>query len=263
MLELDPLTIIWQIVNFLLLSTALYFVLFRPVMRSMKEREAEKERIARETAQDRQEAERLRAALEDRLASVEEEAAAIIARANEQAEMERTALLQEAEAEAERILTDAHANADRLGRQTIDEFEGELLDTIMSISGQVIGQASPPEIHDGLVQQLSDRIWEMGRTEMSQVETLRRALGDREPTVHVTTARELTTEQQGLLARTFTALADRHVNLEVTVEPALAGGLRVRLGDMVVDNSIADRLEALRENVSRSLIRSEEHPSGE
>jgi flagellar biosynthesis/type III secretory pathway M-ring protein FliF/YscJ len=63
MLELDPLTIIWQIVNFLLLSTALYFVLFRPVMRSMKEREAEKERIARETAQDRQEAERLRAAL--------------------------------------------------------------------------------------------------------------------------------------------------------------------------------------------------------
>jgi F-type H+-transporting ATPase subunit delta len=58
-------------------------------------------------------------------------------------------------------------------------------------------------------------------------------------------------------------LADRHVNLEVTVEPALAGGLRVRLGDMVVDNSIADRLEALRENVSRSLIRSEEHPSGE
>ena len=263
MLKLDPLTIIWQIVNFLLLATALYFVLFRLVMRSMKEREAEKERVARETAQDQQEAERLRAALEDRLASVEEEAATIVARAKEQAEMERTALLQEAEAEAERILTEAHANADRLGKQTISEFEGELLDTIMSISGQVIGQASPPEIHDGLVQQLSDRIWEMGRTEMSQVETLRRALGDREPTVHVTTARELTTEQQGLLARTFTALADRHVNLEVTVEPALAGGLRVRLGDMVVDNSIADRLEALRENVSRSLIRSEEHPSGE
>jgi F-type H+-transporting ATPase subunit b len=263
MLELDPLTIIWQIVNFLLLATALYFVLFRPIMRRMREREAEKEQIARETAQDRQEAERLRAALEERLAGVEEEAAAIVARAKEQAEMERTVLLQEAEAEAERILTEAHANADRLGRQTIDEFEDELLDTIMTISGQVIGQASPPEIHDRLVQQLSDRIWEMGRTEMGQVETLRHGLGDREPTAHVTTARALTTEQQGLLARTFTALADRHVNLEVTVEPALAAGLRVRLGDTVVDNSIADRLEALRENVSRSLIRSEEHPSGE
>ena len=263
MLELDLWTTVFQIINFLVLTTVLYFVLFRPVMRSMRERKAKEERATRETAQDRQEAERLRAALEDRLASVEEEAAAIVARAKEQAEIERTTLLQETEAEAERILTEAHANADRLGKQTIDEFEGELLDTIMSISGQVIGQASPPEIHDGLVQQLSDRIWEMGRTEMSQVETLRHALGDREPTVHVATARALTTEQQGLLARTFTALADRHVNLEVTVEPALAGGLRVRLGDMVVDNSIADRLEVLREGVSQSLVVTEERAGSE
>jgi F-type H+-transporting ATPase subunit b len=261
--QLDLLTILAQLVNFAILFVLLYFVLFRPVMRSMKEREAKREQTARETAQDRQEAERLRAALEDRLASVEEEAAAIVARAKEQAEMERMALLQEAEAEAERILTEAHANADRLGKQTINEFEDELLDTIMSISGQVIGQASPPEIHDGLVQQLSDRIWEMGRSEMDQVETLRHGLGDREPTVHVATARPLTTEQQGLLARTFTALADRHVNLEVTVEPALAAGLRVRLGDMVVDNSIADRLEAMRENVSQSLVLSEERSSSE
>jgi F-type H+-transporting ATPase subunit b len=253
MLQLDAVTIIWQIVNFLLLTGALYFVLFRPVMRKMKEREAEKARIAREAAQDRQEVERLRAALEDRLAGVEEEATAIVARAREQAEVERTALLEEAEVEAERILAEAHANADRLGGQTIDEFQDELLDTILAISGQVIGQATPPEVHDALIQQLSDRIWEMGRSEMGQVETLRHALGDREPTVYVTTAHPLTSEQQGLLARTFTALADRHVNLEVTTDPALAAGVRIRLGDMVVDNSIADRLETLRESVGKTL----------
>jgi flagellar biosynthesis/type III secretory pathway protein FliH len=203
--------------------------------------------------QDRQETERLRAALEDRLAGVEEEATAIVARAKEQAEVERTALMQEVEAEAERILADAYANADRLGSQTIDEFQGDLLDTILAISGQVIGQATPPEVHDALIQQLSDRIWEMGRSEMGQVETLRHALGDREPTVYVTTAHPLTSEQQGLLARTFTALADRHVNLEVTTDPALAAGVRIRLGDMVVDNSIADRLETLRESVGKTL----------
>jgi F-type H+-transporting ATPase subunit b len=253
MLNLDPTTIVWQIVNFLLLTAALYFVLFRPIMRRMKEREAEKAQIARETAQDRQEAERLRAALEDRLAGVEEEATAIVARAKEQAEVERTALLEEAEAEAERILADAHANADRLGSQTIDEFQDELLNTILAISGQVISQVTPPEVHDALIQQLSDRIWEMGRSEMGQVETLRHALSDREPTVYVMTAHPLTSEQQGLLARTFTALADRHVNLEVTTDPTLAAGVRVRLGDMVVDNSIADQLETLRESVGKTL----------
>ena len=245
--------ILLQLANFTILAVLLYFVLFRPTMRKMKEQEIEKERVAREIAQDRQEAERLRAALEDRLAGVEEEATAIVARAKEQAEVERTALLEEAEAEIERILAQAHANADRLGVQTIDEFQDDLLDTILAISGQVIGQAAPPEVHDALIQQLSDRIWEMGRSEMGQVETLRQALGDREPSVYVTTARPLTPEQQGLLARTFTALADRHVNLEVTTEPALAAGVRVRLGDMVVDNSIADRLEALRESIAQTL----------
>jgi F-type H+-transporting ATPase subunit b len=245
--------ILLQLANFIILAVLLYFVLFRPTIRKMKEQEAEKEQVAREAAQDRQEAERLRATLEDRLAGVEEEATAIVARAKEQAEVERTALLEETEAEAERILTQAHANADRLGVQTIDEFQDDLLDTILTISGQVIGQAAPPEVHDALIQQLSDRIWEMGRSEMDQVETLRQALGDREPSVYVTTARPLTPEQQGLLARTFTALADRHVNLEVTTEPALAAGIRVRLGDMVVDNSIADRLESLRESVAQTL----------
>jgi len=247
--------ILLQLANFTILAVVLHFVLFRPMMRKMKEQRAEEERIAREAAQDRQEAERLRAALEDRLAGVEEEATAIVARAREQAEVERTALLQEAEAEAERILTEAHANADRIGSQTIDEFQDELLDTILAISGYVIGQVTPPEIHDALIQQLNDRIWEMGRSEMGQVETLRQALGDREPTVYVTTAHPLTAEQQGLLARTFTALADRHVNLEVTTDPTLAAGVRVRLGDMVVDNSIADRLEALRESVAQTLKR--------
>jgi F-type H+-transporting ATPase subunit b len=251
--QLDLETILFQLANFTILAVLLYFVLFRPMMRKMKEQEAEKERVARETAQDRQEAERLRAALEDRLAGVEEEATAIVARAKEQAEVERTALLQEAEAEAERILVEAHADADRLGVQTIDEFQDDLLDTILTISGQVIGQVTPPEIHDALIQQLSDRIWEMGRSEMGQVETLRRALGDREPTAYVMTAHPLTPEQQGLLARTFTALADRHVNLEVMADPALAAGVRVRLGDVAVDNSIADRLETLRESVGQML----------
>jgi F-type H+-transporting ATPase subunit b len=245
--------ILLQLANFTILAVLLYFVLFRPMMRKMREHETEKERVARETMQDRQETERLRAALEDRLAGVEEEATAIVARAKEQAEVERTALMQEVEAEAERILADAYANADRLGSQTIDEFQGDLLDTILAISGQVINQVTPPEIHDALIQQLSDRIWEMGRSEMGQVETLRHALGDREPTVYVTTAHPLTPEQQGLLARTFTALADRHVSIEVTADPTLAAGVRVRLGDMVVDNSIADRLESLRESVAQAL----------
>ncbi len=253
MLNLDVWTIAFQIINFLALAAALYYLLFRPVMRNVKERAVEKEQLAHEMAQDRQEAAELRAELEARLAHADEEAAAIVATAREQAEAERKALLQETETEVERILTEAHADAHRLRQQAVDDAHADLLDAILEVSGWVIGRTAPPEVHDALVQQLSDRIWELGRSEMERVETFRRSLGDRVPTAYVTTARPLSPEQQGLLARTFTALADRHVNLELKTDPALAAGIWARLGDTLVDNSVGGQLAELRETVSEML----------
>jgi len=260
MLNLDFATIAFQIINFLVLAGLLYYFLFRPVMRRAQARAAEKERLAHETSQEREEATKLRVELEARLARVEEETAALIARAQEQAEVERATLLQEAQVEVERILAEAHADAHRLRQQAVDDFHAELVDAILEISGSMIGHAAPPEVHDVLIQQLNERIWDLGRSEMERVETFRRSLGERTPTAHVTTARPLSPEQQGLLARTFTALADRHVNLELKADPALAAGIRVRLGDMVVDNSIAGRLDELHEAASQAL---KEHVANE
>ena len=66
----------------------------------------------------------------------------------------------------------------------------------------------------------------------------------------MTTARPLSPEQQSELARTFTALADRHVDVEVNTDPEMGAGVRVRIGDIVIDNSIAGRLQELREEAS-------------
>jgi len=253
MLNLSWATIIFQIANFLLLVILLNHFLFQPVMRRVAQRRAEKERLLSELKQEREEAARLRAEWEARLARAEEEAAALIAQAQEKAETERLALLQEAQVEVARILAEAHTDAHQQRRLAIDSFHDELLDAILELSGQLIARTAPPEMHDSLVKQLNDRIWELGRSQMQRVEAFRRSLGNREPTAHVTTARPLSPEQQGLLARTLTALADRHVNLDLRTDPSLAGGLRVRLGDTIVDNSIAGQLAGLREQVSTAL----------
>jgi F0F1-type ATP synthase membrane subunit b/b' len=253
MLNLDIWTVAFQIINFLALAGLLYYLLFRPVTRSMKKRAAEKERITQEIAQNREAAAQLRTELEVRLEHAEEEAANVIARGNEQAQANQQALLEEAEVEVERILAEAQADAHRLRSQAVEDFHDELLDAILEISGQVIGQAAPPEVHDALVQQLCDRIWELGRSEMERVEAFRRSLGERAPTAYVTSAHPLSPEQQGLLVRTFTALADRDVNLDLSTDPTLAAGIQVRLGDFIVDNSIAGQLAELREAVSGTL----------
>ncbi|MEA3345873.1 MAG: F0F1 ATP synthase subunit delta [Chloroflexota bacterium] len=253
MLKLDWATIAFQIVNFLITAAVLHYVLFRPMTRRMRKRAAERERLRQRLTQERQEVERLRAELEERLAEAEEEAEEIVAEVRKEAEVRRQELLQETEREAERILSEARTDAEQLQQQAMDEFHDRLLDAIIDVSARVISQAAPPEVHDKLIQQLNDRIWEMGRTEIERVETFRRSLGERTPTAHVWTAHPLPSEQQGELARTLSALADRNVDLVVEADPSLGAGIRIRLVDVVVGNTIAGRLEELRDRVSQAL----------
>lgn len=253
MLEPDVTTVIFQVINFLIVVALLYWLLFKPTVRTIRARAEEKERLIRELERERQALAVQRAELDERLSRLDEEAAHILALTKEQAERERLELLEQARAEVEQILVEAQADAYRIRRQAVDSFHNELVDAVLEVSGAIIRNVLPPEVHDSLVRQLSNHIWELGRTDIRRVETLRRSLGEREPTAHITTASSLTLEQQGLLARTLTALADRHVNLEVRVDPRLVAGVRVRIGDIIVDSSIGGQLEELREQVVEEL----------
>ena len=253
LLELSWATILFEIVNFLALLALLYWFVFRPVMERVQRRAEEKERILREAQEDRQQAAEALKQVEQRLANVEEEAAEIVTKARENAQKERQAILENAERDAREIQRLAEADARRLKRQTLADFHDQLRDTILGVSGQVIHNVAPDELHRQMVQALNDRVWQMGQKDMQRVETIRRSLGERSPTAEVITARPLSSEQQAALVRTFSALADRNVGLVQEVDPDLYIGARVRLGDVVTDHSIAGQLDALRERVDRLL----------
>lgn len=253
MFQIDAATIAFQAINFLILVGVLYFLLFKPIRRTVRRRAEEKERLVRELEQERQSVSVRRAELDERLSRLDEEAANTIALAKEEAEEERQRLLQEAQSEIEQILVEAQADAYRIRRQAVDTFHTDLVGAIVDVSGIVIGHTLPDQVHDSLVRQLSDRIWELGRTEIERVDAFRRSLGEREPTARIATAKPLTLEQQGLMARTLTALADRHVNLEVQVDEELVAGVRVRVGDVIVDSSIAGQLNELRDQAIDAL----------
>jgi ATP synthase F0 subunit b len=253
MLNLDLPTIIFQAINFLLFFGLLYWLLFKPVMATIQQRREQRERMLREVERERQAVSVQRAELDERLSRLDEETANMIALARERAEEERRELLQEAREEVEQILVEAQADAYRIRSQAVDAFHNDLVDAILDVSGTVVRNTIPGAVHDGLIRQLSERIWEMGRSDIDRVEAFRRSLGDREPTAHVTTAESLTLEQQGLLARTLTAFADRHVDLEVNIDPDLVAGVRVRIGDIIVDSSIAGQMEELRDKALDAL----------
>lgn len=66
-----------------------------------------------------------------------------------------------------------------------------------------------------------------------------------ELTALVTSAHPLSADQQAALAARLKAGMKRDVALEITVDPAILGGLVVRIGSRMIDSSLKTRLESL------------------
>jgi len=66
----------------------------------------------------------------------------------------------------------------------------------------------------------------------------------------VTTAVPLSAAQRGRLEKSLNAASGRTVKLDTTVDPAVIGGVRVQLGDDVIDGSLLHRLENLKQRLA-------------
>lgn len=66
----------------------------------------------------------------------------------------------------------------------------------------------------------------------------------------VQSATDLTVEQTNRLTAALARIYARPVSVHVVVEPALGGGIRIRVGDEVIDGSVAGRLDDLRRRMA-------------
>lgn len=74
-----------------------------------------------------------------------------------------------------------------------------------------------------------------------------RASAARAQTVaEVRTAVELTDDQRRRLAQALSQAAGGEINLKVVIDPDIVGGIVVRIGDTVIDGSVARRLAEVR-----------------
>ncbi len=253
MLDIDLVTILAEILNFLILAIGLYFLLFKPIVKRMEKSAERKAALIAEAEEKEQQAAATLSRIEERLSNIDNEIEERLQKAYQQAQTESEALLKVTQNEAEKILLEAEIEAAKRQQQEIEDLHEELVNAIVNISGQILQKTTPPEIHDKLVEELMGEIWELGKRDMRQVRTIRDALAERTPTVNVAAAKELSPDQQRSLIRTFSALADRNVNMEIDIEPDLISGIRVRMGDLVVENTLALELSELKTDISETL----------
>ncbi|MFD5828384.1 F0F1 ATP synthase subunit delta [Lentzea sp. NPDC060358] len=167
----------------------------------------------------------------------------------------RTALLVRAERDGQ--LDSTEDELFRLGRIVAGSNELELLlaDPAGDTSGKVAlvdsliqGKVSPvtKTLVDQLVRNPRGVRVADGLSELADLAAKRR----QRSVAHVRSAVELTAEQIDRLTATLTTIYSRPIALHVEVDPALGGGLTIKIGDEIIDGSVAGRLAALRRNLA-------------
>jgi F-type H+-transporting ATPase subunit delta len=88
------------------------------------------------------------------------------------------------------------------------------------------------------------------RAALAALSAIELRAGRTQATVEVAGA--LATEQQNQLAATLSKWSGTKVALNVTVNPAVLGGMRVRYNDLQIDDTVAGKLTRLKQSLSRA-----------
>jgi len=242
MLEIDITTLIFQIINFLVLVIALYFLLFRKIIQRAESRRQEIERIQSEIEADLENAEKLKTDLEQEIKNIDDRIEETFNKAKKDLEDIRNKVLEDTREQAEQLLKQRHEDFRLAQEQSMEDLHEEVVTTSLSMAKALLQKVTSDEQHANMVKEVNDRVLEFGRKEMARVQTIRNSLSDRESIVHIETARPLQKEQQAGIIRTFSALADRNVKLEIKLDENLICGIRIRLGDYIIDHSLQSKL---------------------
>ena len=250
MLDINFTTILFQFINFIVLAVTLYFLMFKKIISGVQQRKEKLEEIEQATIRNFEESEKAKTDLQKQIENAQAQIDRRIAQAKSELEVSRYQIIDATKIDAEKIIKQALESAEFEQKRSIENFHDELTTSIMEIVKQIFNNHSPDVIHNSLVQQTNKRIWELGKKEMDRVGTIRRSFKDREPALSVETAFPLSKEQQANIVRTFSALADKNVKIDTVLKKDLGSGVRIRLGDFIINNSLDALLDVIEKEAS-------------
>jgi len=251
MLNIDPANLAFQILNFLVLLGILYYFLFRPLRSKLNERSRDLAEALQNARDQEAEAVQLRAEYEQRMHGLREEADDIIARARQEAAQRGAELMEETRRRIDRLTADMREDLTRQRNEVVAQNYEDMLEAIVDLSANIVQSVTTRRTHDDLVQNFAASIYRLPPEEVNEY---RRALEGRFPVAVVTTPVALTADQTQTLTDTLSSLADRHVELQVRVAPELVAGIQVRLANRLLDNTVRQQLNRIRERVREDLV---------
>lgn len=234
--------LISQIVNFILLLLILRLWAWKPILSMLEKRKqtiAQGLEDARVAAEARANAEKEAAAI---LTQARKDAAQVVREASERADKLALEIKVAAEQEAQRLHEVAAAEADQAKLQHLGELRGQIAALAMAATQKLIGESLDEKRQRFLLEEFFSGV-KSGKVIVLEGESVAGASAE------VTTALPLTAEEQETVRKDVLARLGGAATTSFRVDPRILGGMIVRIGDRVIDGSVAGKLESLRQSL--------------
>ena len=159
-ISIAPWTIIFQILNLLLLMVLFKKYLFKPVTEILEKRQAEIEGHYQEAQQAETDAKAMKADYESKMAGARQEADRVIKTATESANAMSANIVEDARTQADQLKRRAQTEIDLERRRAFDEVKGELSGIALDIASQVIEREVNEKDHEAFIDEFIKNVGE-------------------------------------------------------------------------------------------------------
>ncbi|PCI42998.1 MAG: hypothetical protein COB49_12920 [Alphaproteobacteria bacterium] len=238
-MQIDLTTFILELINFAVLVWILNHFLYKPVQGIMARRRAKIEKMVQEAEAQKAEAGLLRDQYESRVRNWEREQATAHAALTKELAVTRENGLddvrQAVEKEKQRLeVAEAKKQADRQR-----EIERRALTQAVAFAGKFLQRLADPELDIKLAEVL---IQDIETWPAEKIETLAKAVAEREGEITVTSARALTPSVQKSLEKKLSVKLGQKCKMNFSVDDTLITGLRLTVGPWVLQANAKDEL---------------------
>ncbi len=243
MLHLQPSTILFQVLNFLILLVLLARFFYRPVLLAMRKRQEEINVRLRNADERGRAAEELRMQLVQERSQAQASIQALLLATRQQATAEREQLLAASRADAGRLTDEAQREIAEKERQALERVQAQARASALSIAAGLIRQAAGPAVHHELVEQFLTH----GTPSATPGDT-RPAASRNGAKIHVSVAYPLSAEQEARLRdllATGLGFGQAGRNAPIDVDSTLVAGLCITGAAFVLDFSLRHTLQEL------------------
>ncbi len=234
--------LLFQIFNFTIIALVLYAAAYKPIVKMLEER---KKKIA-QGFEDAQVAAEARANAEKEaekvLADVQAQASQVVREATERAETAGREVVAEYEADAskakEAALAEAAVERDRM----LADVRGQIAALAMAATHKLVGEALDEKRQHALIGEFFSGV-QAGKVVVLEGAELAGSAAE------ITSALPLTEAEQATVKQDVLSKIGDQATVAFRVDPSIMGGLIIRVGDRVLDNSVAGQLEEMRQQL--------------